>query len=243
MKTIKWFCKFCDSYKDNLSLKERNNERLQQIELQLDLLSNQIKEISTQVVEITNIKNDLLQIKNEILTASSKELNHSNSNQNQLYLEKKHNNEEYKYQFLIKGMKELENKNTVHNHDNNLEQVNGIIKYLTIGQINVCDIFRLGKYNKEKNRPILVKLSSIWDVRKILSKASTLKDYHIKDIFIERYLSEDDKLIKKNVLKKRWDLMQEGFHKDDIKIRNLKIYLTHLKPASHMCDEKIFYCF
>jgi len=48
----------------------------------------------------------------------------------------------------------------------------------------VRDMFRLGRYQAGKNRPILVKLQSAWDRRIILSKRSTLHNSVYNNVYI-----------------------------------------------------------
>ena len=42
--------------------------------------------------------------------------------------------------------------------------------------VNIDDAFRLGRFHQQKIRPILVKLTSVWDRRLILGGAHKLKD-------------------------------------------------------------------
>jgi hypothetical protein len=45
-------------------------------------------------------------------------------------------------------------------------------------------MFRLGRYNPGKNRPVLVKLRTVWDKRIILNGCKELKHYSQRGIFI-----------------------------------------------------------
>ena len=50
--------------------------------------------------------------------------------------------------------------------------------------VDVIDMFRLGRYDAGKTRPILVKLRVVWDTRLLLSNSSKLKHYDQQGIFI-----------------------------------------------------------
>ena len=92
-------------------------------------------------------------------------------------------------------------------------------------EIIVEDCRRLGKYTTGKNRPILVTFSSVWDVRKLRSKAIEQKLYQRDGILIVPELSYDDRQVEKKLLKKRYDLMSNGTEKSRIKIKDLKLYV------------------
>ena len=66
LKTIKWLCDSCDSFKDNLTMKQRDSDRLIKIEHKLNDLNNQIKELTAHVNMITDVKKDQVAIRNEI---------------------------------------------------------------------------------------------------------------------------------------------------------------------------------
>ena len=63
-------------------------------------------------------------------------------------------------------------------------QVDAALHYVTDHAFDVIDMFRLGRYDANKTRPVLVKLRVAWDKRLILSKCSKLKNYEQRGIFI-----------------------------------------------------------
>ena len=66
-------------------------------------------------------------------------------------------------------------------------QVDAALHYVTDHAVDVIDMFRLGRYDANKTRPVLVKLRVAWDKRLILSKCSKLKNYVQRGIFIAPY--------------------------------------------------------
>ena len=67
------------------------------------------------------------------------------------------------------------------------EKVDNMLTYLTGTTIGVRDLFRIGRFKKEAehtSRPVLVKLSSAWDRRK-------LKNDHISRLFVREDLAPE----------------------------------------------------
>ena len=109
------------------------------------------------------------------------------------------------------------------NHE--MDAVNEVLTHLEESP-QIMDIKRLGKFvrNKERPRAVILTLSSAWDVRKILSKAPKMKNFH-KPIFINRMLSPEEKLIENRILQIRRDLLNQGTERSLIKIRDLKLFV------------------
>jgi hypothetical protein len=63
--------------------------------------------------------------------------------------------------------------------------VNDILEFVTGSHVDVIDMFRLGRYNADRTRPVLVKLRVMWDRRLILSRRGRLRNFTQKGIFIE----------------------------------------------------------
>jgi hypothetical protein len=66
-------------------------------------------------------------------------------------------------------------------------KVDDILHYITDYNVDVVDVFRLGRYDPNgpsKIRPILLKLRTVWDKRLILSRCSRLKQYSQHGVFV-----------------------------------------------------------
>ena len=109
------------------------------------------------------------------------------------------------------------------NHE--MDAVNEVLTHLEESP-QIMDIKRLGTFvrNKERPRAVILTLPSAWDVRKILSKAPKMKNFH-KPIFINRMLSPEEKLNENRILQIRRDLLNQGTERSLIKIRDLKLFV------------------
>lgn len=134
--------------------------------------------------------------------------------------------EDYRLHVRIIGLKESVNKNFLERYNNDYKAVKDVLSFLELPDMLISDLRRLGKFSPDRSRPVLVKFSHVWEVRKLISLARNLKNYSLK-ILIFPELCNQDKQKEKQILKKRYDLIQSGVSKDHVKIRNLKLYLDH----------------
>jgi hypothetical protein len=56
-------------------------------------------------------------------------------------------------------------------------KVDQALLFVTGTNVDVCDMFRVGRFDQNKIRPILVKLRNAWDKRIVLINSRKLKDY------------------------------------------------------------------
>jgi len=64
------------------------------------------------------------------------------------------------------------------------QEVESILGYVHGQQVEISDMFRLGRFCSGKNRPVLAKLHAVWDRRIILNNCRVLKNYSQRGIFI-----------------------------------------------------------
>jgi hypothetical protein len=64
------------------------------------------------------------------------------------------------------------------------KNVDDILHFVVGYPVDVTDVFRLGRYDPNKRRPILANLRTIWDKRLILNKRSKLRIYSQHGVFI-----------------------------------------------------------
>ena len=62
--------------------------------------------------------------------------------------------------------------------------VNDALRHVTNHPVDVADVLRLGRYDSNKKRPVLVKLKAFWDKRLIRSNCNKLKQFSQRGIFI-----------------------------------------------------------
>ena len=93
----------------------------------------------------------------------------------------------------------------------------------------VVDCHRLGTYNSSKTRTILVSFDSPWDARKCLSQAIQSKLYQSNGILVLRGLSASELQTERALLKKRYELIESGVARSELKIRNNKLFRGNLE--------------
>ena len=108
-----------------------------------------------------------------------------------------------------------------------------ILKHTIGEEPTSSDCFRIGKYDETKRRGIIVKLSIIWTTRKIPANTHHMKDYPADyRAFISRELTHEERILERNLLRKRRDLVENGTKRTSIRIRNLKLYVdANEQPA------------
>ena len=108
--------------------------------------------------------------------------------------------------------------------DENL--VSDVLKHLNEwDRYKVSSIKRLGQFKSTNTRPRsdLVKFSNEWTASKVLKKAQLLKEFRTP-VFISKSLTSDELALEKLILKKRWELINSGTPKQDLKILNLQLF-------------------
>ena len=95
---------------------------------------------------------------------------------------------------------------------------------------NINLVKRLGPFNEQSDRPrsLIVKFSNEWNARKCLTKGYKLRNYD-NPVYISKSLSKEEVILIKRVLKKRWELMQNGTPKVVLKIKNLKVFHNNVE--------------
>ena len=90
---------------------------------------------------------------------------------------------------------------------------------------NINLVKQLVPFNEQsdRTRSLIVKFSYEWTARKCLTKGYKLRNYDYL-VFINKSLSKEEVILEKRVLKKRWELMQNGTPKAELKIKNLKLF-------------------
>jgi len=203
-------------------------ERVDKIEQSHNDEKSKFLETCTKLKDLeTSTEADICELKNKIETLSKK-IQESTSeparvgDSNKITV----NNDLTKYRIKISGVPEAPSSlKTNERQEHERSCIKNIFNFMQLENIMLNDSFRLGKFREGSERPrsIIATLSSVWDRNKILQNASLLKDYSAA-IFISPALSANDRLLEKKLLKKRWEMINNGIDKKDLKIRNLKLY-------------------
>ena len=129
------------------------------------------------------------------------------------------------YQVKIIGLPETEEKDPVKRSLADKARIEETLEKLSVTEASLTDCYRQGQFDKTKRtRPLIARFSSVWDTRRILLAAHQQKFYTQNKILIIKDLSQAERQSEKVLLKKRYELMQQGIAKDKLKIRNLKLY-------------------
>ena len=126
----------------------------------------------------------------------------------------------------IRNVPEIASQNSAQRLQHDMKHVMAILKHTIGEEPTISDCFRIGKYDETKRRGIIVKLSNILTTRKFLANSHHMKDYPADyRAFISRELTHEERIIEKNLLRKRRDLIENGTKRTSVKIRILKLYV------------------
>ena len=136
--------------------------------------------------------------------------------------------QEKKFNVLIFGIQECPKGFSRQSHsESDIKTAVSILSYIdsTICDQNISDVYCVGKYNSERQRPrpTLVKFIRSADASNVLFKRNmTPKPYVIKPD-----LSKLERIRNSVLLNERWSLIQSGIDRKSIKIRNHSIYVCN----------------
>ena len=113
------------------------------------------------------------------------------------------------------------------------QKVDEVLKFVTEHDVDCVDMFRIGRYNDTKTRPIIVKLRTAWDRRIILASCNKLKNYKDK-VFI----SPDESIESRR--KRTFDRMKvQAERRGDKVVCDNGVLIIEDKPAFSLKDGKI----
>ena len=102
----------------------------------------------------------------------------------------------------------------------------------------VCDCLRIGKYSKQRTRPLTVKFAHSYDVTSILSNRHKISKADCPNVFLKPFMSTAERKTESTLLKKRRTLIDSGVERKLIKIRGNSLYINKAKVGS--ANEDIF---
>ena len=133
-----------------------------------------------------------------------------------------------KFNVVIYGIDESDKGTPRHERLN--QDLHKVITIVTeaktnINPLSIRDLLRLGKYrdNSTKPRPILIRFNRAVDSTLLLSKASALP----KGIRVKPDMSQEERLVESLLLKVRWQQIENGIERKQIKIHNNKIFIQN----------------
>ena len=104
------------------------------------------------------------------------------------------------------------------------DEILKILTFLGEDMSSVNSVRRLGKFKADATFPrtVVVSFTNSWTRRKILSLSHKLKHFEYK-LFLSPMLSKDEREIEKGLLAKRRTMIEEGYLRKDLQIKNLKL--------------------
>ena len=106
--------------------------------------------------------------------------------------------------------------------------VDEILEFLSGKSIQIKDMFRLGKFisqtTSSRPRPVLIKLCTAWDRKLVLLRKSSLKDFHIKRLFLREDVPPEHKLRVRKVV--------SSLHSSDLNQGSSTTAIGHPSPST-----------
>ena len=133
---------------------------------------------------------------------------------------------ERKLEIRIQNLPEPTDNTQLKRMESDENLVSDVLKHLNEwDRHNVSSVKRLRQFKSTNTRPrsVLVKFSNEWTASKVLKKAQLLKEFRTP-VFVSKSLTSDELALEKLILKKRWELINSGIPKQDLKVRNLQLF-------------------
>ena len=89
----------------------------------------------------------------------------------------------------VRGIPEVDKPNHHERYKSDMEEARKLLQFLLGSNADIADIRRLGKFEKNRCRPLLVKFPNAWQPRLALISRSKLKQYENQIFFIDKELS------------------------------------------------------
>ena len=129
----------------------------------------------------------------------------------------------------VRGIPEPQGEDMPEKLESDKNSVLSLLNHLDV-KAKLKDVRRVGKFVENKHRPIIFYVENSWDKRLILASLSKLKTYDSsKKLSVSQELTENELKAEKIALKKRYDLIQAGVSKSELRIKNLLLYKKEKK--------------
>ena len=122
----------------------------------------------------------------------------------------------------IRGIKECADKKPMNRQNYDYMKVQKVLTHLNVST-EINDIIRLGKYDENKTRTILIKIPNPWQRRKIFLSAREFKTFDTP-ILLSRQLTCEEADLENKALKRRREMIQEGIESKNLRINDSILY-------------------
>ena len=133
----------------------------------------------------------------------------------------------------VSGIPELKDTNARRRAEHDKAEIEKILRFLNVDS-NIEDCRRIGTYNENKDRRIIVKLSNDWNRKLLLLSLGKLWNYD-KKVYLSRELSKEEQLLENDLPNNRQEKIESGIPRKKVRVHNLK--LLHYDDQSNTCDE------
>ncbi len=179
-----------------------------------------VEELAKQTRKLSSIANDL---QTSITKIPPIEMSAKKGIQNVEKVSPSKNIDEYQYEVRVSGIPENNEASRIKRQFKDKEEVENVCS--SIGcTYPIKECRRIGKFVDGRTRKLLVTFNSVWDARALVAKASEKELYKNSHVLITPGLSEADVRKEQVVLKKRWELMNSGIRKEDLRIHKFRLY-------------------
>ena len=147
-----------------------------------------------------------------------------------------------KSNLIVYGIKEVAKGTLRHvRNRNDIENVGDVLSSVdsSVTADRIIDCTRLGKYNEERTRPLLVKLLRTSDAQAILAGRKLLASR--PGVFVKPDLPAEQRRVESILLKERWSLINSGISRSRIRISRDTLFVDNRKHGS-VVDNKFNQC-
>ena len=123
----------------------------------------------------------------------------------------------------IRGIPESTEKEARVRHEHDLAEVQKLLTHMEVNAI-IGDVIRLGRYEENKTRTILLKVPNAYQRRMVLLSARKLKTFS-QPIFLSKQLTKEEADLKNLALVRRRELINEGTDPKNLRVRDATLFI------------------
>ena len=179
-----------------------------------------VEELAKQTRKLSSIANAL---QTSITEIPPIELSAKKRIQNVEKVSPSKNIDEYQNEVRVSGIPENNEASRIKRQFKDKEEVENVCSLIGC-TYPIKECRRIRKFVDGRTRKLLVTFNSVWDARALVAKASEKELYKNSRVIVTPGLSEADVRKKQVVLKKRWELMNSGIRKEDLRINKFRLY-------------------
>ena len=123
----------------------------------------------------------------------------------------------------IRGIPESTEKEARVRQEHDLAEVQKLLTHMEVNAI-IGDVIRLGRYEENKTRTILLKVPNAYQRRMVLLSARKLKTFS-QPIFLRKQLTKEEADLENLALVRRRELINEGTDPKNLRVRDATLFI------------------